>query len=41
VFRREYVDRLLEAPDQHLTPLKGSKLWQVAVLELWMQTHGV
>jgi asparagine synthase (glutamine-hydrolysing) len=41
VFRRDYVDRLLAAPEQHLTPLRGSKLWQVAVFELWMQTHGL
>jgi asparagine synthase (glutamine-hydrolysing) len=41
VFRRAYVDQLLAAPEQHLTPLRGSKLWQLAVFELWMQTHGV
>jgi asparagine synthase (glutamine-hydrolysing) len=41
VFRRDYVDRLLAAPEQHLTPLRGSKLWQIAVCELWMQTHGL
>ena len=41
VFRRDYLDRLLAAPEDHLTPLRGSKLWQIAVFELWMQTHGV
>jgi asparagine synthase (glutamine-hydrolysing) len=41
VFRRDYVERLLAAPEEHLTPLRGSKLWQIAVFELWMQTHGV
>jgi asparagine synthase (glutamine-hydrolysing) len=41
VFRRDYVERLLAAPEQHLTPLRGSKLWQLAVFELWMQTHGL
>jgi len=41
VFRRDYVERLLAAPEEHLTPLRGSKLWQLAVFELWMQTHGV
>ncbi len=41
VFRREYVDELLADPEAHITPLGGSKLWQLAVLELWMQTHGV
>ena len=41
VFRRSYLDRLLAAPEEHLTPLRGSKLWQIAVFELWMQTHGI
>ena len=41
IFRREYVDALLDAPGEHLTPLKGSKLWQVAALEAWLQTHAV
>lgn len=41
VFRRDYVERLLQAPEEHLTPLRGSKLWQLAVFELWMQTHGI
>jgi asparagine synthase (glutamine-hydrolysing) len=41
LFRREYVSKLLDEPDKHLTPLKGSKLWQVASLEIWLQTHGL
>jgi len=41
VFRRDYVARMLAAPEQNLTPLRGSKLWQLAVFELWMQTHGL
>ena len=41
LFRREYIDYLLEAPAEHLTPLNGSKLWQIAALEAWMQTHGI
>jgi asparagine synthase (glutamine-hydrolysing) len=39
LFRREYLDMLLDAPHEHLTPLRGSKLWQVAALEAWLQTH--
>jgi asparagine synthase (glutamine-hydrolysing) len=39
IFRKEYVDALLERPADHITPLRGSKLWQVALLELWFQTH--
>jgi asparagine synthase (glutamine-hydrolysing) len=41
VFRRDYVERLLAEPEEHLTPLRGSKLWQLAVFEIWMQTHGI
>ncbi|QQP93173.1 N-acetylglutaminylglutamine amidotransferase (plasmid) [Skermanella sp. TT6] len=41
LFQRDYVDRLLAEPDSHITPLRGSKLWQVALLEFWLQTHGI
>jgi asparagine synthase (glutamine-hydrolysing) len=41
LFRRPYLDKLLAAPKDHITPLRGSMLWQVALLELWLQTHGV
>jgi asparagine synthase (glutamine-hydrolysing) len=41
VFKRGYVEMLMDAPKDHITPLRGSKLWQVAMLELWLQTHGV
>jgi asparagine synthase (glutamine-hydrolysing) len=39
IFQRGYVDMLLQAPKDHITPLRGSKLWQVALLELWLQTN--
>jgi asparagine synthase (glutamine-hydrolysing) len=41
LFQRPYVDRLLAEPEEHMTPLRGSKLWQVALLEFWLQTHGI
>ncbi|MEX2641870.1 MAG: N-acetylglutaminylglutamine amidotransferase [Acetobacterales bacterium] len=41
LFRRDYVDTLLADPDSHITPLRGSKLWQLGLLELWLQTHGI
>jgi len=41
LFRPAYVDMLLADPTQHITPLQGSKLWQVALLELWLQSHGI
>jgi asparagine synthase (glutamine-hydrolysing) len=39
LFRPEYVETLLKAPGEHITPLRGSKLWQLGLLELWLQTH--
>ena len=41
VFQRAYVDSLLHNPKEHITPLRGSKLWQVALLEYWFQQHGL
>jgi asparagine synthase (glutamine-hydrolysing) len=41
VFNRAYVDRLLADPDGELTPKGHSKLWQIAVLECWLQTQRV
>ena len=41
LFNRDYVDTLLAEPEGHITPLRGSKLWQVAALEAWLQSHGV
>jgi asparagine synthase (glutamine-hydrolysing) len=41
LFAPGYVDELLRAPDEHLTPLRGSKLWQCALLENWLTTHGL
>jgi asparagine synthase (glutamine-hydrolysing) len=41
LFRHEYVDRLLADPAAHITPLRGSKLWQITLLEYWLQQHGI
>ena len=41
LYNPAYIDRLLAEPDTHITPLRGSKLWQVALLEMWLQTHGL
>ncbi len=37
LFERGYIDMLLAAPDMHLTRIKGSKLWHMALLEFWLQ----
>ena len=39
LFRPEYVQQLLTEPNGELTPLQGNKLWQLGLLELWLQTH--
>jgi asparagine synthase (glutamine-hydrolysing) len=39
LFKRKYVDELIDAPHDHITPLRGSKLWQIALLEAWLQQH--
>lgn len=39
IFEPAYVDLLLADPEKHITVLRGSKLWQITLLELWLQTH--
>lgn len=41
LYQRAYVEKLLAAPEQHLTRIQGSKLWQLAALELWLQAQGI
>ena len=41
LFDGAYLDRLFERPKEHITPLRGSELWQVGLLELWLQQQGV
>ena len=39
MLQRAYIDRLLAAPEKYMTAIQGSKLWHLALLELWCQTH--
>lgn len=41
LFRPDAVERLLVDPNGRLTPLRGNELWQIALLELWLQRHGI
>ena len=41
LFNPDIVAQLLANPKNHHTPLRGSKLWQVALLEMWLQSHGI
>ncbi len=37
VYRRDYIDKLLAAPDMYHTRIQGNKLWHLALFELWLQ----
>ncbi len=39
LFQPEYVNALLQQPEHYMTPLQGSKLWHLALLELWLQRN--
>jgi asparagine synthase (glutamine-hydrolysing) len=39
LFRQDYLERLFQSPETHITKLRGSELWQVALLEIWLQTQ--
>ncbi|KAA0972514.1 N-acetylglutaminylglutamine amidotransferase [Aureimonas fodinaquatilis] len=41
IFQPAYLDTLFASPEQHITPLNGSELWQVALLELWLQQQEI
>ncbi|MER6347339.1 N-acetylglutaminylglutamine amidotransferase [Streptomyces sp. NPDC001595] len=41
LFEDAYIEKLLAAPDRHRTRRGANTLWQVALLEIWLQTHGV
>ncbi len=39
LFNRSYVEKLLANPEHYFTRIQGSKLWHLALLEQWLQTH--
>jgi asparagine synthase (glutamine-hydrolysing) len=41
LFRSEYVDRMLTAPNDNRTTLGSNALWQIALLEMWLQDRGL
>ena len=41
LFRSDYVEGLLGNPNGHLTAAGSNALWQLAVLEMWLQQHHV
>jgi asparagine synthase (glutamine-hydrolysing) len=40
LYRKDTVDRLLSAPNDTRTTLGSNALWQLAVLEMWLQSMG-
>ncbi|SFO81241.1 asparagine synthase (glutamine-hydrolysing) [Ectopseudomonas composti] len=41
LFNPTMLDQLLTNPQGQLTPLRGSKLWQLAALNLWLSEQGL
>ncbi len=41
LFRREHVDALLTDPNRRFTRVGGNALWEIGLLEMWLQQHGV
>jgi asparagine synthase (glutamine-hydrolysing) len=41
LFRKEYVDALLADPNTPRTTLGANQLWQLALLEMWLQDKGI
>jgi asparagine synthase (glutamine-hydrolysing) len=39
LYQRDYVEKLLAAPEKYLTRIQGSKLWHLALLEYWLQLN--
>tara|TARA_X000000368_G_scaffold241691_1_gene190915 strand:+ start:38663 stop:40447 length:1785 start_codon:yes stop_codon:yes gene_type:complete len=41
LFQQGYLDQLFDDPTGHITKLRGSALWQVGMVEMWLQAQGV
>ena len=41
LFRSDFIEGLLANPNERRTPVNSNVLWQVALLEMWLQSHGV
>ena len=41
LYRREFIDHMLRNPEAEMSPKGHSRLWQAALLEAWLQTHGI
>jgi asparagine synthase (glutamine-hydrolysing) len=41
IYRKGFVDHMLAQPEAEMSPKGHSRLWQAALLEAWLQTHGI
>ena len=41
LYKRDYVNQLLDKPEAYMTRLNGSKLWHLSLLEYWLQRHQI
>jgi asparagine synthase (glutamine-hydrolysing) len=41
LIRPDYLQHMLAAPNEHRTTLGSNALWQVALLEMWLQERGI
>jgi asparagine synthase (glutamine-hydrolysing) len=41
LIRSDYLERMLAAPNENRTTLGSNALWQVALLEMWLQERGI
>lgn len=39
ILRRQAIEDRLASPDDYITPLRGSEMWQIGLLELWLREH--
>jgi asparagine synthase (glutamine-hydrolysing) len=41
IYRKEFIDHMLAEPEDEMSPKGHSRLWQAALLEGWLQAHGI
>jgi asparagine synthase (glutamine-hydrolysing) len=41
LYRRDFADHMLADPEAEMSPKGHSRLWQAALLEVWLQAHGI
>jgi len=41
LYRSDFVEHMLQNPEAEMSPKGHSRLWQVALLEAWMQAHAI